>query len=475
MATLTLKLQALWDLLRRYGEIFSHVWKDRQKLDSPVRLSHEAQFLPAALELQETPVSPAPRVTMWILIGFALIALLWTIFGHIDVVATGHGKIVPNDRSKVIQSFDTSTVKAIHVTDGQAVKAGDVLIELDGTSQRADHDRVSSDLAEARLQAARAKAMLAAIGSGRVSQLAAPGVPKDRLVQEQRHLEGQFGEFQSKVARLEADISRREAELRSTQEVVRKLEQTAPIARQRADDYRNLVEKNFVSKHGYLEKEQSRIELEADLATQHSRVEELKAALRTGQSERLALIAEARRIALDSLNEGEQKATELAQEQVKAENRKNLMQLTAPVDGTVQQLAVHTVGGVVTEAQQLMVVVPRDDSVEVEAFLENKDVGFVFPDQEAEIKIETFPYTKYGTVHGKVIHVSQDAINDEKKGLIYSTRVKLDRATMRVDGRQVNLAPGMAVSVEIKTSKRRVIEYFLSPLIQYKDESFRER
>lgn len=475
MATLTLKLQALRDLLRRYREIFSHVWKERQKLDSPVRLSHEAQFLPAALELQETPVSPAPRVTMWILIGFALIALLWAIFGHIDVVATGHGKIVPNDRSKVIQSFDTSTVKAIHVTDGQAVKAGDVLIELDGTTQGADHNRISSDLAEARLQVARAKAMLAAIGSGRIPQLSVTGVPKDRLVQAQRHLEGQFGEFQSKMVRLEADISRREAELHSTQEVVRKLEQTAPIARQRADDYRSLVEKNFISKHGYLDKEQSRIELEADLATQRSRVEELKAALRTGQSERSALIAEARRIALDSLNEGEQKAAELAQEQVKAENRKNLMQLIAPVDGTVQQLAVHTVSGVVTEAQQLMVVVPRDDAVEVEAFLENKDVGFVFPGQEAEIKIETFPYTKYGTVHGKVSHVSQDAINDEKKGLIYSTRVKLDQATMQVDGRQVNLTPGMAVSVEIKTSKRRVIEYFLSPLVQYKEESLRER
>jgi hemolysin D len=151
------------------------------------------------------------------------------------------------------------------------------------------------------------------------------------------------------------------------------------------------------------------------------------------------------------------------------------MQLTSPVAGTVQQLTVHTVGGVVTPAQAVMVIVPRDNPLEVEAFIENKDVGFVKPDQDAELKIETFQYTKYGTLHAQVTSVSHDAINDEKRGLIYSTRVKMDKATINVDGTDVNLSPGMAVSVEIKTGKRRVIEYFLSPLLQYGHESLRER
>jgi len=151
------------------------------------------------------------------------------------------------------------------------------------------------------------------------------------------------------------------------------------------------------------------------------------------------------------------------------------MKLVAPVDGLVQQVAVHTVGGVVTPAQALMVVVPKDDALEVEAFVENKDIGFVRDGQEAEIKIETFSYTKYGTIHAKVTQVSNDAVNDEKRGLIYSSRVKPERSAVQVGERVVNLSPGMAVTVEIKTDKRRVIEYFLTPLLQYTSESLRER
>ena len=143
--------------------------------------------------------------------------------------------------------------------------------------------------------------------------------------------------------------------------------------------------------------------------------------------------------------------------------------------GTVQQLAVHTVGGVVTPAQPLLVIVPSDHPLEVEAFVENKDIGFVHPGQEAEVKVETFPFTRYGTLHASVTQVSHDAISDDKRGLVYSARVKLARDTMAVDGQTVRLTPGMAVTVEVKTGSRRVIDYFLSPLLQYRDESLRER
>jgi len=471
-----LRLQATLDLLKRYGTIFRHAWRERANLDPRPRLPHEAQFLPAALELQETPVSPASRIAMWLLMAFALIALLWAVFGHIDVVAVAHGRIVPNDRTKVIQPIETATVKAIRVSDGQTVKAGEVLIELDTTNTAADSTRVANDLVTAQLQAARAKALLAAIASGKAPLIGrVPDVDTNRLAQDQRMLEGQYGEYQAKLARIDADIAKREAELRSTQEIVRKLEQTAPIARQRAQDFKDLVEKNFISKHGYLEKEQIRIEQEADLATQRSRIKELTAALQEGRGQRTALVAETRRLALDSLNEAEQKATTYGQEFIKAESRGKLMTLTAPVDGTVQQLAVHTVGGVVTPAQQLMMVVPKDNPIEVEAYVENKDIGFVNPGQEAVVKIETFPFTKYGTIDAKVISVSSDAVNDEKRGLIFPARVNLARATIPVENKTVNLSPGMAVTVEVKTAQRRVVEYFLSPLLQYKDESLRER
>jgi len=473
--TIALRLQAAHDLLKRYATVFRDVWQLRRELDPPLRLAHEAAFLPAALELQETPVSPAPRVVAWLLMAFAAITVLWAVFGWIDVVAVAQGRIVPNAGSKLIQPIETAAVKAIHVADGQAVKAGQVLVELDATQAVADSRRTANDLATARLAAARARAFLAAL-SGRPAHIdPLPGIPADRLQQEQRILEGQFAEYQARLGRIDAELAKREAELRSTREIVGKLEQTAPIARKRADDYKDLVDKNFISRHGYLEKEQIRIEQEGDLATQRSRLKELAAAIAEAQGQRNALLAETRRSALDSLNEAEQKATSYGQELVKNENRGRLLTLTAPVDGTVQQLAVRTVGGVVTPAQTLMVVVPRDDALEVEAFVENKDIGFVDAGQEAEVKIETFPFTRYGTIQAKLIHVSHDAISDEKRGLIYSTRAKLARSTVAVEDKTVNLTAGMAVSLEIKIGKRRVIEYFLSPLLQRGSESLRER
>jgi len=323
---------------------------------------------------------------------------------------------------------------------------------------------------------ARARGLLTALTDGRTPRLAPPaGIAVERIAQEQRLLDGQYAEYQARIARIDAEIARREAEYRSTGEVVRKLEQTVPIARKRAEDYKGLVDKNFISKHGYLEKEQIRIEQEADLQTQRSRLKELAAAIDEAKGQRNSAVAETRRLALDTLNEAEQKATSFGQELVKADTRGKLMTLTAPVDGTVQQLAVRTVGGVVTEAQVLMVIVPQDDALEVEAFLENKDIGFVNAGQAAEVKVETFPFTRYGTIPASLVHVSRDAINDEKRGPIYSARARLQRATMQVEDKTVNLSAGMAVSLEVKTGKRRVIEYFLSPLLQRGSESLRER
>ena len=319
MNKLTLRWHAFGDLFKRYGAVFAHAWTQRHQSSGQDYLPHEAQFLPAALALQETPASPAPRVVMWLLIAFALLALLWATFGKIDIVATAQGKIVPNDRIKTIQPMETATVKAIHVTDGQAVTAGAVLVELDATTEQADQDRVTGDLAVARLQIGRAQAMLTALETGTLPPLQRPAaVDQGQWQQAQRLLTGQHGEYLAKRALIEAELAKRQAELRSTLELVHKLEQTAPIARQRAQDFKDLVDKNFMSKHGYLEREQARIEQEGDLANQRSRMQEIEASLRAANSQKLALLAETRRANLDSINDGQQKAAALEQDLVKA-------------------------------------------------------------------------------------------------------------------------------------------------------------
>jgi hemolysin D len=224
-----------------------------------------------------------------------------------------------------------------------------------------------------------------------------------------------------------------------------------------------------------MEKEQLRLEQEGELATQRSRASEIHAAVRESLAQRQALITETRRQLLDDWSEGRQKAATLEQELVKAQSRLQLTRLTAPIDGTVQQLAVHTIGGVVTPAQILMLVVPQQQRVEIEALLENKDVGFVHPEQPVEIKLETFPFTRYGTIQGTVTHISRDAITDEKRGLLYLAKIRLAKNTVNVDDHEEPIVPGMSATAEIKTGKRSVIEYFLSPVLQYKSESLRER
>ena len=249
----------------------------------------------------------------------------------------------------------------------------------------------------------------------------------------------------------------------------------AAITKRRAEDYKDLVNQNFMSQHGYLRKRQTSIEQERDHAYQEARVKELKAAVEEARTRRHSQTAEFERMAVGSKTEADKKAAQLEQELIKAQTREKQQLLTSPVAGTVQQLAIHTIGGVVTPAQALMVIAPSDYSVEVEAVLENKDVGFVKVGQKVEVKVETFPFTRYGTLTGTVSFVSNDAVNDEKKGPVFQARVKLDRASLKVDAREVNMTPGMAVTTEIATGQRRLITFFLDPLRKTTTESLRER
>lgn len=470
-----LRAAALRELSARHVDGLRRAWALRKELDGPAYRHEEAEFLAGALSLQRSPPSPAPRVALWLICAFALLALLWAVSGKVDVVATASGKVIPSGRSKAIQAFETASVQAIHVRDGDAVRAGDLLLELDATAAAADAERIENERIAARLQALRSQAMLAAQSSGRLPKLTAGDLPPARIAEAAQQADGMHAEYRARLARLDADIDRRQAELRSTQELVRKLEQTLPITRGRAQDYKALQVGGFVSRHAWMEKEQARLDQEGELATQQSRLSEIGAALRETQGQRSALVAETRRQLLDAAAEGAQREESLKQELLKAQAREKLMAVTAPIDGTVQQLAVNTVGGVVTPAQVLMLLVPDDQPIEIDALLENKDIGFVKPGQAVEVKVEAFPYTRYGTIPGTVVHLSHDAVSDDKHGLTYLAKIRVQRSFVRVNGRDVPLNAGMAVVAEIKTGRRRVIEYFLSPLLEHTSESLRER
>ncbi|BBZ97148.1 HlyD family type I secretion membrane fusion protein [Bradyrhizobium japonicum] len=305
----------------------------------------------------------------------------------------------------------------------------------------------------------------------------------------------QRAEQGAKLAEIERQQGQKEAERATTSASVAKLQATIPVLQERVDIRKGLVDKALASKVVYLSEYQELVGLQQDLVLQQSRLGEADAAIALLKETKDRTAAEYRRATYDALAKAEQKAASAAQEVVKAERRTKLQHLTAPVDGVVQQLAVHTVGGVVTPAQALAIVVPSESQLEIEAMLSNRDIGFVHPGQTAEIKIDTFNFTRYGLLHGDVLSVSTDAITRDRQGgpndrasgtaqgssepkgqeLEYAARISLDRTHMQVEDKLVKLGPGMAVTVEIKTGARRIISYLLSPLARYKQEALRER
>jgi len=460
------------------------------------RRGEELAFLPAALEIVETPPSPIGRAIGATIILLFSVALVWAWWGTIDIVASATGKILPSGRTKVVQPFETGVVRSIRVQDGQAVKAGDVLIELDPTVNAAERDHLHNDLLAERLNIARLRAALAGADDP-VADFKPPADADPELIGTQRQLLlNQVTEHRAKITALLRQQAQKEAEQATTAATIHKLETIIPVVQSRVDIRKTLVEKELGSKLSYFEVFQLLVEQQEEFNVQKSHLRETEAAIAAIRETRGQAAAEYRHALSDELAKAEQKANGLAQDLIKAEQRTRLQLLTASVNGVVQQLAIHTVGGVVTPAQPLAVVVPSDSRLEIEAMVSNRDIGFVHAGQDVEIKVDTFNFTRYGLLHGQVLSVSQDAVirdrqqdgsggrllgtaneTSEPKGqeLNYSARISLDRTQMRIDDKLINLSPGMAVTVEIKTGSRRILSYLLSPLLRYRQETLRER
>ncbi len=418
------------------------------------------------MSLQDSPAHPAPRRVAIVICALFVIALAWAILGRIDIVAVAPGRIVVSERTKTLQPLEAGVVRRVLVKDGDAVQAGQVLVELDATNAQADSASVQEQLDAASSDERRTVALLGALRSQRVPSVA----PGDRL-----QFQAEWQDITARLARLAAERARRDAELATVRELIAKLEATLPISRQREADFRSLTDQGFVSGHAGQDRMRERIEQERDLATQRARLAEAQAALVETEQTRLAYLAETQRALSERQAQANLKRQQLTQERSKTEQRSRLTQLTAPVAGTVQQVAVHTEGGVVTPAQVLMVIVPKDAEVTAEVVIDNKDIGFVHAGQVAAIKLETFPFTRYGTVEARVKSVTGDAVNDDKRGAIFPAMLSLGQTGIDVDGKRVNLSPGMNVTAEIKTGRRRVIDYLLSPVQRVANESLGER
>jgi len=475
----------------RHMSVLRQSWSLQNEADRHHRPLIEHEFLPAALEIMEKPASPGLRYLLWILCSLFAVTIVWACIGKVDVVAVASGKIVPVGNVKLIQPMEIGSVSAIHVRNGQHVEKGELLVELDPTligaeEAQAQRNRLSADIIRARNSA------LLAYLDGRPGTLKAPlGTPNDVVETQEQFIETSIAQYEAERAALVQNKNEQKAQLASAKAELAKLRETLPLVERQLAAREKLTGKGFFSELKTTEYEQLRIEHLHNIDVQESNADRARAAIANFDAQIDRLREAFGKEALSQLSDATDKSALAAEDLRKARQRREFQQLSSPVDGTIQQLAVTTVGGVVQPAQPLMVVVPDNADLAVEARVLNRDIGFVREGQPVRVKLEAFPFTDYGLLEGVVETISRDAIEQnqqepnsvgttsdqysQRQGLVYAVRIRLKQKTLLIEGREQPIGPGLAVQAEIKTGERRIIQYILSPIARALDEAGRER
>lgn len=462
----------------------------------------EREFLPAALEVVDTPASPVTRVIAYAIIGFFACAVIWAFVGRLDILATAQGRILPAGDVKTIQPLDPGLVRAIDVQDGQHVRKGDLLVELDPTQPQADQEKVTRDLLQARLDVARLTALKLAFAGGTPIFHPLPDAPADRNAEAEAAMRAQFDQHADRVADLTQQIAQKDAEVGEAKAQIEKIQADLPMLEQKDKINRDLVARGYGTTLQALDAAQGLSDARHDMAVARQKVAETTAARAALVRQREGVSAQYESDAYADLRKAEEQQSELTQDLVKAQSKAAETELRAPTDGFVQQLALHTLHGVVLPGEKLMTIVPDQRDLIVEAKLANKDVGFVRPGQSVKVKVETFSFTRYGVIEGRVIGISRDTEeadsqqraaptpanpsqspdSDTPASLVpnaasptYVARISLSRTSMKIEGQERQLQPGMSVTAEIRTGSRTIADYLLSPIARKTQESLHER
>jgi hemolysin D len=458
---------------------FLRLWRNRRKLSDRGLSEDLKSFLPASIEIHEKRPHPASGWLLGTVTSLTIFAVLWSVLGKVNIISIADGRVVPSGRVRQIQPYAHGMVSGILVAEGQVVEAGQPLVELDRTQAEADRTRLSAELAAVSVRARRLDALISLLRRS-------PGerVPEEvvlshpALAEDARNGALLLAEYEALLFRrlaLESQLRERRAEKEANESQILLHTKNMPLAKKRLDALESLFKNGQVGLTEYMSAEIYYNEQVQGRQTRVKDSERLSSAIASVENQLAAQNAQDLATALADSDDLVRQLEALGQELVKTEDLIAKQTMLSPVRGTVKELAVNTVGGIVTPAQVLMEIVPLGERLEVEAFLGNNDIGFVRAGQQAEVKVATYPFTKYGIIGAKVADVAEDATLDENHGLIYRIRIQIEKETVLVEGREMPLIPGMAVTAEISTGKRRIVEFVLAPLLRMKDESLRER
>jgi len=436
----------------------------------------ETEFLPAILEVTETPPSPTGRIVMWSILILLVVALAWGFLGHINEVAVAPGKVIPSGQAKTVQVKNKGIIKEIRVEEGDQVQEGDILVLLDPTTTSADYDSLKKRAAYYKLDIQRLTAEL----TGQ------PFTPEEDPDLEAHDLAAELALYQSRTndyntqrQSRQSVIEQKKAQLEATRATYERYSKGLAIAQEKERRLQGLMQENAISEFQLLEQQNQVIEYAQSAQAQLDSINSIQAEIVEAEQNLANVDASYRKDIMTSLVDAKKEYYAISESIKKADEDARMATIVAPTSGRVYNLAVHTVGGIVTDAQPLMQIVPEDVSLEFEVYAENKDIGFIKVGQTAEVKVETFNFQKFGMVDATVVEVSADAVN-EPSDLEKNKKFKLimdpvGKPVMDVMGEEVPLSVGMNVSAEIKIKEKRIIDFFLDPFRRYTSEALRER
>lgn len=464
-------------------------------------LPQDADFLPAAIEILETPPSPVRMAFLVTICAFVALALLWSYIGTIDIIASARGKIQPAGRTRIIQPVEAGRVAGIPVRDGQYVREGDIVLALDASDAQADVSAAFAGLNAFRSEMLRRKAALeAAMRSDlSVTPIVWPAdLPLANRAREDRVLGGDVAQLAAAVASLDAQIRQKDAERRRLQATIDAQKDLVEVLQQRVDLRSKLVTSGAGPLTAVIDAKENLNYHTANYATARGQLEESVASGDVLRKERAKAIDGFIADNYQKLAEAERQAEDYEQRLAKAQVRLSHMAVGSPIAGTVASTVITAVGQVVSAGEEVVRIVPAQGPLEIEAYLENKDIGFVKVGQHAQIKIESFPFTRYGTISADVVRVAKDSIPEQDasqiegdpakavkssglaggqrtQNLVFPISLRPDATVIQAGAAAVPLSPGMAVTIEVATGRRRILEYFFSPLVEIGAQAFRER
>jgi hemolysin D len=461
-------LTANWSLVR------SALADDRRSQKNRLRID-DAAFLPAALEVIERPVSPTARLTGRVLMAGVAAMATWLTFGKTEIIAAANGRIVPVGEVQLVQPAEAGIVRRILVHDGDHVVKGQPLVLLDPTVSGAEAAQAAKAYETAAFDVARTRAVLDALDGKQLHVVAPEGSDAATVASQDSLARARLADVRATVAATAAGGAVARADIAAARSEVAKLNRSLPLLDQQIAANEQLLAKGYVSKLRVLDMRRQRI---AEAGSRDAALVAIaRAAATAGGAASTAgkARADVRAALYDELVKAESDMRLRREEMVKAKQRSGFQALRAPVTGTVGQLSLHTEGGVVEAAKPIMTVVPSDGKLVAEVKLLNRDAGFVTAGQPVQVKLEAFPFSRYGTVPGRVLSVSPDAVTDEKLGLVYVVRVALDRTRIDRGDQMVAMVPGMMATADIVTGRRSYLSYLTSPVAEAGGSALRER